>query len=109
VAQFILGYLHTNGPHERDYRAAAQWYRQAAEKGLGSAMTNLGLLYLRGLGVPQDHVLGYMWINLAAASGLGAAVRARDAAAAHMTPAQIGEAQRLASGRWKASSVGAKN
>lgn len=48
-------------------------------------------------------MLGDMWINLAAASGLAEAVTVRDAVAAHMTPAQVDEAQRLASRRWKES------
>lgn len=103
VAAFILGYIHSGAPHERDFRAAARWYRKAAEKSYVPAMTNLGLLYIRGLGVPQDYVLGYMWINLAAASGLAEAVAVRDAVAAHMTPAQINEAQQLASRRWRAN------
>jgi TPR repeat protein len=64
-------------------------------------MTNLGLLYVRGLGVPQDYVFGYMWINLAAAGGLGEAVTARAAVSARMTAAQIGEAERLADRRWQ--------
>jgi hypothetical protein len=107
VAAFMLGYLLSNAPQgERDFRAAARWYRRAAEKGLGAAMTNLGLLYVRGLGVPQDYVLGYMWINLAAAGGLADAVKARDAVSAHMTPAQINEAQQLASRRWKETAEG---
>jgi uncharacterized protein len=104
IAQFILGYVHSSGaPAERDFRAAARWYRKAADKSYAPAMTNLGLLYIRGLGVPQDYVLGYMWINLAAASGLAEAVTVRDTVAAHMTPAQVNEAQQLASRRWRES------
>jgi TPR repeat protein len=63
-------------------------------------MTNLGLLYIQGLGVPEDYVLGYMWINLAAASGLAGAVSVRDALAQRMTPEQTNEAQKLAKQRW---------
>jgi hypothetical protein len=90
---------------EADFHAAADWYRKAAEKGLAPAMTNLGLLYVNGLGVPEDYVLGYMWVNLAAAAGLAEAVSVRDALTAEMTPAQINEAQRMA-GQWWESAAG---
>jgi len=77
---------------ERDLPAAARLYAAAAEKGHTAAMANLGVLYLKGWGVPQDYVLGYMWINL---SGLPDAARLRDALAKQMTAAQINEAQAL--------------
>jgi TPR repeat protein len=57
-------------------------------------MANLGVLYLKGWGVPQDYVLGYMWINLAT-SGLADAARLRTTLARQMTAAQINEAQAL--------------
>ena len=38
-----------------------------------------------------------MWYKLAAAQGAGVAAKNRDRVAAKMTPAQIAEAQRLAS------------
>ena len=44
--------------------------------------------------MPQDYVLGYMWINLAA-SGLANAGKLRAALAKQMTAAQINEAQAL--------------
>jgi hypothetical protein len=37
-----------------------------------------------------------MWFNLAAAAGYQDAVKDRDMAAQHMTPAQLAEAQKLA-------------
>jgi TPR repeat protein len=77
---------------ERDLPAAARLYAAAAEKGHTAAMANLGVLYLKGWGVPQDYVLGYMWINL---SGLPDAARLRDALAKQMTAAQVNEAQAL--------------
>jgi len=50
--------------------------------------------------VPQDYAQAHKWFNLAAASGDADAVSNRDRVAAKMTPAQIAEAQRLAS-EWK--------
>ncbi len=102
VSQFILAHLLAHGlAGAPDLHEAVRLYRAAAEKGIAPAMTNLGLLYLGGRGVPQDFVLGYMWINVAAASGQPEAVRVRDAISARMTPQQINEAQRLADARWR--------
>jgi hypothetical protein len=50
--------------------------------------------------VPQDYVLGYMWINLSAAHGQADAIVLRDPLGAKLTAAQVNEAQRLARERW---------
>lgn len=59
--------------------------------------------YAVGVGVPQDYVQAHMWANLAASQS-GPAIASlrdlRDRVAAKMTPAQIAEAQRLATD-WK--------
>jgi len=64
-------------------------------------------MYLYGRGVPQDYVNAHMWFNLAASRFLASetwslnwAKEERELAAAKMTPAQVAEAQRLAS-EWK--------
>jgi len=84
----------------QDYAQAAAWFRKAADQGLAAAQNNLGLVYYNGHGVPQDYAQAHKWFNLAAASGDADAVSNRDRVAAKMTPAQIAEAQRLAS-EWK--------
>ena len=86
-------FLHTAASDPRALAAAA-------ERGDAAAQFDLGLRYFRGLGVPQDYVLGYMWINLGAARGLADAAQLRDALGAKLTAAQINEAQRLARERW---------
>jgi TPR repeat protein len=80
--------------------ATRDGYHASAERGDAHAMMNLGLIHVRGLGVPQDYVLAYMWLNLAAAHGLADAVTLRDALARRLTAAQVNEAQRLARERW---------
>ena len=75
-------------------------YRVGAEKGDASAQFSLGFMYELGQGVPQDYVQAYMWFNLAAARGTKGAAEWRERLAARMTPAQIAEAQKLAS-EWK--------
>ena len=59
----------------------------------------LGVMHVRGEGVPQDYVRAYMWDSLAAAHSTGDAQKSRaenrDEIAGRMTPAQLAEAQRL--------------
>ena len=66
-AQLRLGeyYLRKSPP---DYQHAAQWLRQAARQGNGDAQLQLGRLYREGHGLPQDPVLAYAWLQLAAAT-----------------------------------------
>jgi len=75
-------------------------YRVGAEKGDASAQFSLGYMYEIGQGVPQDYVQAYMWFNLAAARGTKGAAAWIERIAARMTPAQVAEAQKLAS-EWK--------
>ncbi len=78
-------------------------YAKAAEQGHPNAQFILGLMYERGIDVPQDYVEAHKWINLAAAQEFirqEGAVKAREMVARKMTPAQIAEAQRLAR-EWK--------
>jgi uncharacterized protein len=80
---------------------AADWYRLAAEHvpdfgGAGQGRNNLGLLYLNGDGVPKDYVQAYMWFKLTTHE------TNLSNAKAQMTPAQIVEAERMAT-EWKSS------
>jgi TPR repeat protein len=87
----------------QNYAGAARWFRRAADRGHANAQAVLGSLYAVGLGVPKDFVNAYVWVSLALPRLEG---RMRDRAAAlHeelsalMSPAQIGEAQKIA-GDW---------
>jgi uncharacterized protein len=84
---------------EQNYELAAGWYRKAAEHvpnlgGAGQGSNQLGLLYMQGLGVPQDYVQAYFWCSL----------NGHDASAAeaksHLSPSQIREAEKLLK-EWK--------
>ncbi len=86
-------------PVHPDYTEAVKWFRKAADQGNADAQLYLGRMYGNGQGVPQDYVLAYKWLNLAAAQRSSFA-KERDVLAAKMTPAQIAEAQRLAR-EWK--------
>lgn len=98
VAQFQLGWGLLNGntlPHA-DAARAARLFTAAAAAGHTPAMVNLGVMYFQGQGVPQDYVLGQMWLTRAASSGLPEAQTALDFYANLPTPDQINQAQQMA-------------
>ena len=77
---------------------AVKWLRKAAEQGETRAQSLLGAGYLAGLGLPQDYMLAYMWLNLAASKESGTTreetAALRDKAAAKLTPGQLLERNR---------------
>jgi TPR repeat protein len=101
-AQNCLGQMFEDGEGvQQDYTEAAKWYRMAAEHvpdfgGAGQGRNNLGLLYLNGDGVPKDFVQAYMWFRLTGDQ------TNLPYAKAQMTPAQIVEAEQMAT-EWKCS------
>ena len=58
---------------ERDLAAAAQLYRQAAEKGVRSGQARWGLALMEGRGVARDPTAGESWPRRAANAGDGEA------------------------------------
>jgi TPR repeat protein len=46
-----------------------KWYRLAAEQGNVAAQYNLGLMYAKGQGVPQNQKTAVKWYTLAAKQG----------------------------------------
>jgi len=101
AAQGNLGLLYYAGLGVRkDLKKSLHWLLEAAQQGYGKAQFMLGHLYGNGEGVPQDYIHAHMWLNLAAAQGDEDARKDRDVLAKAMSPAQIAEAQRLAS-EWK--------
>lgn len=103
TALFAVGYIAATLP-EPAFAAAARAFRRAAHRGHPVAMADLGLLYFRGLGVPQDYVYGYQWLSLAVTAGLTEIAPLRDRLARQMTAAQINEAQAAAARMWDAIS-----
>ena len=79
----------------QDYTQAVTWFLKAIETGNARAQSNLGILYAKGNGVPQDNVLAYKWMNLAAAGGFTEAEKNRRIISGQMTREQIAEGQRL--------------
>lgn len=79
------------------YLAALELWKSAAEQGVMEAQASLAEMYRDGLGVIQDYVIAYMWVNLAIANNgvHDSNIRCRDNLAKIMTPSQIAEAQKL--------------
>jgi TPR repeat protein len=100
AVQLFLGFMHAGGLGlAKDPAAAAGWYRRAAEQDNMLAQIRLGFIYRRGEGVVQDPVQAYLWASLAARQDSHVqkvAQALQEALAAEMTPAEIGEAKRLA-------------
>ena len=56
--------------HERgDYVTALKEWRPLAERGDANAQSNLGVMYDKGQGVPQDDKTAVKWYTLAAEQG----------------------------------------
>ena len=101
-AQYNLGLLHfrNRGVAGSDAEAA-RWYRAAAVQGYAPAQAGLGYLHIYGAGVEQDHVLAYMWLELARRGAADDFTRRlyeqrRDELRADMTADDIREARRRA-------------
>ena len=58
---------------EQGNAKALKWYRKAAEQGNAEAQFNLGLMYDRRLGVPQDYAEAVKWYREAAEQGFAEA------------------------------------
>jgi TPR repeat protein len=108
-AQFSLGKNYEAGRSglKQDYAEAARWYRKSADQGNVYAQASLGILYHSGKGLPHDDVQSEMWLTLSAdhapKDDRDTIVEMRDSVAAHLTPQQLAEAQRLAH-EWKPKS-----
>lgn len=101
LAQFLLGWvlLKQDALSQADRAQVAELLQAAAQVGYPPAMANLGLMYVEGRALPQDYVLGYMWLVLAASAGQEEAAALTAELSRRMTQAQIAEAQDWAS-RW---------
>ena len=79
-----------------DYTTALREFTELAEQGDEAAQYNLGVMYAKGQGVPQDNVYAHMWFNLAAVDGYEDASKNRDIIAERMTTEALSKAQSLA-------------
>jgi TPR repeat protein len=68
-AQFALGEAFAGSGNKSDCAEAVQWYLKAAAQSHSRAQHNLGLMYLKGQGVPRDKALFRLWMGKAARLG----------------------------------------
>ena len=100
-ADALLGFKYEHGLGvPQSLEIAADLYLRAAEQGDPTGQYYLGLMYDKGLGVWQDGILAYKWLNLAAARAPARVreqyLRIRDAAASKLTVDQMYLGQELA-------------
>ena len=79
-----------------DFATALREWKPRAEQGGAYAQYNLGQMYRKGEGVPQDYVYAHMWWNVVASNGDENGGKVRDLVAKKMTATQIEKAQELA-------------
>jgi len=72
-AQFAVGVELAGRGNRLDHAEAAQWFLQAANQSHTQAQLNLGIMYLKGHGVPRDKTLSRIWMSKAANLGDAAA------------------------------------
>ena len=96
-AQFNVGLLYLDGKGvPQDPGEAAKWFRRSAEQGYTQAQHNLGAMYGSGQGVRKDYIEAYKWMNICAATGNAGCIAQRDLLAKKLKPAQVAQAQRMA-------------
>jgi TPR repeat protein len=74
---------------------AARWYQKLAEQGDATSQYELGMMYVRGIGVPRDVALGHHWLNVAGAKGEEAGRKAAVKLESEMTPEQKSESAKM--------------
>jgi TPR repeat protein len=70
LASLTVAHIYADGMGvPQDFAKAAEFYRRAAELGVGQAAYYLGNLYRDGRGVPRDREAAYQWYRKAAEQG----------------------------------------
>ena len=84
----------------KQYDRAFYLWLDLCQAGNRGSCFNLGLMYARGEGAPQDYVESYKWLHLAAEDGLPEAIAARARLASAMSAPEIKAAMDKAA-QWK--------
>lgn len=100
MAQYNLGVMYGGKGTKEEPAKAVHWMRKAAEQGHKYALGSLALMYQDGKGVSKDRVLAHMLYSLSVKAGNNNALKGQKDIAAHMSSAQVREANELAH-KWK--------
>jgi TPR repeat protein len=84
----------------KNYDRAFYLWLEMCQSGNRGACFNLGLMYARGEGAPQDYIESYKWLHLSAEDGLPEAIAARARLASAMSAIEIKNAMDRAA-QWK--------
>ena len=84
-----------------DHQEYFRLTKRMAEQGDFGSQFVVGALYFGGQGVPQDYLLAYAWVSIAAAQGRADGKKAKAIIAKRMTPTHIAEAQKLSLELWE--------
>lgn len=96
-SQYFLARMYESGQGvEQNLETAAEWYRRAAEKGVGDAQYRLGGLYERGEGLPVDLEYAYGWYSVAAHVGNAKGKMAASKTEQRLSETELVEAKKLA-------------
>lgn len=83
------------------YYSAAKSFRKASMRGHGKAQFYLGLLFLKGDGVPKSFFHAYIWLSLAINQGVEEAKGIREQLQPYLTARDINSALRIAAERFE--------
>lgn len=104
-AQFNIAILYLEGAGvPKDEAKAAEWFRQAADRGEPQAQYRLAGLYAAGTGVKRDRIEALIWLDMAAKGGVtDEALRAK--LVKNLKPEDIAEAEQRAGARAEAAAL----
>ncbi|UAA40300.1 sel1 repeat family protein [Paraneptunicella aestuarii] len=84
---------------ENNHYLGAKWFRKAGMQGHAKAQMYLGLMFIKGEGVPKSLFHAYCWLTLASCQNLETAKEARKNLEPYLTAAEINASLRLAAER----------
>lgn len=76
--------------------------KMAAGQGDANAQFDLGIMYSKGEGIPENDVKAYVWFSIAAAQNNQSARKMKEMIAKRMTRSQIARVQNLSREYWEA-------
>jgi localization factor PodJL len=94
-----IGVLYAEGIDGKpDFKAAADWFRKSASRGVADSQYNLAVLYARGIGIERNLSEAYQWFALAAKGGDADAAKKRDEIASRLDAKTLAEARQHVDG-----------
>ena len=94
-AMYNMGLLYYFGRGvDQDLKKAFKYCEKAALKGSARAQNNIAFMYMNGIGTEKSYISAYAWSLIAIKNGYNSR-GIRDDARVNLTPAMLGDANRL--------------